>query len=68
MTREEFIALASAHYDQIVDLDKKETFYEYEEGFVDVWTKFGNELLQARIGRTTKDSRKKTSAKPASDE
>ncbi|WP_255713294.1 hypothetical protein [Dyadobacter sp. CY312] len=38
MTREEFLSLANEQYDRLADLQSRETFYAFEEGFVKVWT------------------------------
>lgn len=67
MTREEFLALANAQYDKLTDLQTKESFYEFEEGFVKVWTELGGQVIQASLGKApSKDKRKKTTAKPGS--
>lgn len=61
MTREEFLALANAQYDQLADLQTKDTFYAFEEGFVKTWTELGNQVMQASLKKdTSKDKRKKT--------
>lgn len=68
MTREEFLALANAQYDKLADLQSKETFYAFEEGFVKVWTALGGQVMQASLGKTpSKDKRKKTAVKPDSE-
>lgn len=67
MTREEFLALANAQYDKLADLQSKETFYAFEEGFVKVWTDLGGQVMQASLKKgTSKDKRKKTIVKPDS--
>ena len=68
MTREEFLALANTQYDKLTDLQSKETFYAFEEGFVKVWTELGGQVMQASLGKAqSKDNRKKTIVKPASE-
>jgi hypothetical protein len=68
MTREELHALVDAHYDNLTDLQSKETFYAFEEGFVKVWTELGGQVMQASLGKgQSKDQRKKTIVKPASE-
>jgi hypothetical protein len=68
MTREELHALVDAHYDKLTDLQSKRTFYAFEEGFVKVWTELGGQVMQASLGKAqSKDKRKKTIVKPASE-
>ena len=68
MTREEFLALANAQYDKLADLQSKETFYAFEEGFVKAWTELGGQVMQASLKKgTSKDKRKKTIVRPDSD-
>jgi hypothetical protein len=67
MTREEFLALANEQYDKLADLQSKETFYAYEEGFVKVWTELGGQVMQASLDKSpSRDKRKKTVVKPDS--
>lgn len=67
MTREEFLALANEQYDKLADLQSKETFYAFEEGFVKVWTELGSQVMQASLDKPlSKDKRKKTVVKPVS--
>ena len=65
MTREEFHALVDAEYDKLTDLQSKETFYDYEEGFAELWIKLGGQVMQASLDKGTgRDKQKKTTAKP----
>jgi hypothetical protein len=67
VTREGFLALANAHYDKLTDLQSKESFYVFEEGFVKIWTELGGQVMQASLVQPqSKDKRKKTTVKPAS--
>ena len=66
MTREELHALVDAQYDKLAELQSKETFYAFEEGFVKVWTELGSQVMQASIDKAPADKRKKTVAKPVS--
>lgn len=67
MTREEFLALANAQYDKLADLQSKPTFFEFEEGFVKVWTELGGQVMHLSLDKSvSKDKRKKTAAKPGS--
>lgn len=68
MTREELHALVDAQYDKLNDLQSKESFYAYEEGFVKVWTELGGQVMQASLKKgISKDKQKKTIVKPASE-
>jgi len=67
MTREELHALVDAQFDKLADLQSKETFYAFEEGFVKVWTELGSQVMQASLGKaSSKDKRKKTDVRPDS--
>ncbi|WP_428666642.1 hypothetical protein [Runella sp.] len=65
MTREELHALVDSQYDKLADLQAKESFYAFEEGFVKIWTELGGQVLQASLDKVPSDKRKKTSVKPA---
>ena len=68
MTREELHALVDSQYDKLADLQSKETFYAFEEGFVKLWTELGGQVMQASLDKPlSKDKRKKTTVKPASE-
>lgn len=67
MTREGLHALVDAQYDKLADLQSRETFYAFEEGFVKVWTELGSQVMQASLDKPlSKDKRKKTVVKPVS--
>jgi hypothetical protein len=50
------------------DLQSKETFYAFEEGFVKVWTELGGQVMQASLKKgNSRDKRKKTTVRPDSE-
>lgn len=66
MTREELHALVDAQYYKLAELQSKDTFYAFEEGFVKVWTDLGSQVMQASINKVPADKRKRMVVKPAS--
>lgn len=64
MTRDEFHALADAHFDRINALQDSPTFFEFEEEFTQIWTQLGKQIVQASLGQPPINPRKKTVAKP----
>ena len=59
LTKNEFLALASAHYEQIAELEKETSFYQYEKIFDRIWVEFGRQTLQASISEIPTNPRKK---------
>lgn len=59
MTREEFLALADAKYAEINATKESPTFLDYEMAFASLWTELGRDVLQANLGESGKDRRKK---------
>lgn len=61
MTREEFLQLASSRYDSITALNDnhKDSFYDYEKEFVNLWQDLGRSVLEKNISKPPKDRRKK---------
>lgn len=64
MTREELHALVDAQYDNLESLQKEDSFLMYEQKFAQIWTGLGCHVLQATIGPTPENPRKKTHVKP----
>src|SRR5215210_2740388 len=60
MTKEQFIASVSAHYDELDALNKINNFYDYESDFIKLWAKMGREVLEKNISTVPGDRRKKT--------
>lgn len=64
MTKDEFMALAAARYDDLQRLNVEEkTFYTYEEKFAGIWTDLGRAVLEANLGDIPVLPRKKRVAK-----
>lgn len=59
MNKEEFLKLAEAKYAEIHALKEKPTFLDYEQGFVELWTELGRQVLQSELGEAGEDRRKK---------
>ncbi len=59
MTREEYLAIAAKHYDQINALNKIDNFYDYEKEFVGIMKDLGQEVLERNISSLPADRRKK---------
>ena len=61
MTKEQFIASVTAHYDELIALNKIDNFYDYENDFIKLWAKVGREVLEKNISTLPGDRRKKNS-------
>jgi uncharacterized membrane protein len=59
MSKEEFLALAEKRYDALQDLNKLNSFYDYEKVFVEIWQEFGRETLEKNLGAVPTNRRKK---------
>jgi hypothetical protein len=59
LSKEEFLALASAHYEQIAALEQEKSFYTYEKTFDGIWVEFGRQTLQASLSELPENPRKK---------
>jgi hypothetical protein len=60
MTKEQFVAAVSAHYDELNALNKIDNFYDYEGGFIKLCSKMVREVLEKNISAVSGDRRKKT--------
>lgn len=61
MTKEQFIASVTTHYDELNALNKIDNFYDYENDFIKLWAKMGREVLEKNISTLPGDRRKKNS-------
>ena len=59
MTKEEFLEIAGARYDELQSLNKLDNFYDYEKEFVSIWQELGCNVLEKNLGDVTRDKRKK---------
>ncbi len=67
MSKEEYLALAAARYDELKGLKKHEDFYSYEAEFDKIWTDLGRQVLENTVSQVPKDHRKKTSSGPGTE-
>ena len=61
MTKEQLIATVTAHYEELDALNKIDNFYDYEGGFIKLWSKLGRDVLEKNISELPGDRRKKNS-------
>lgn len=59
MTKEEYLALALAKYEELKNLENSKNFYDYEKNFDKIWRDLGKEILSANISEESNDRRKK---------
>jgi len=50
MTKEQFLALASARYEALSQLGRHGNFYDYEKEFDKIWVELGRDVLEQRLG------------------
>lgn len=67
MTKEEFLAIASARFEEIKKLHEHDNFYDYEKEFERIWLELGREVLQENLGETPEERRKKKESGPGSE-
>ncbi len=61
MTKAEYLAICSQHWDEIENLKTRDNFYDHEKDFVDIWRRTGLAVFSKSIGSPPKDHRKKNS-------
>ena len=59
LTKEEYLALAEAKYQDLQELRSKATFYDYEKSFVGLWQDLGRQVVEKSLSDLPKDRRKK---------
>lgn len=65
ISKEEFLAQASAQWDSLSKLeDKCSDFYEFESDFDRLWTDLGQQAIQGLIGTDKKDRREQKTSDP----
>jgi hypothetical protein len=65
MTKEEYLSIASSKYDELEALKTAENFYEYEKRFAEIMQELNRLILEAHLGGSPSDYRKKKDFKPA---
>lgn len=61
MTKEEYLALASRHWESLQELEAETNFYDYEKNFDSLLVDFGKTLLNEELQGSGKDRRQKKS-------
>jgi len=64
MTKEEYLELASKHWDSFKELKTETNFYDYEKKFDLLMVNFGQSLLNKELSGKGKDRRQKKSKNP----
>ena len=60
MTKEEFVTIALEKYEKLHELDTIDDFYQYEKAFDSIWTEFGRQSFEGKIGDVPQNHQKKT--------
>lgn len=63
MTKEEYIALCAARWEEIDELSARTNLYDLEKDFVDIWQGLGRSVFEERVGVVPENHRKKKPAK-----
>lgn len=66
MTKEAFLALTAAQYEELHTIGQEPDFYTLEEKFDQVWTALGRSVLKQTLGPVPANKQKKTWSKPGS--
>lgn len=61
MTKEEYLRLASEHWEEFQKLENESTFYDYEKKFDKLMVDFGKQLLDKQLSGKGTDRRQKKS-------
>jgi hypothetical protein len=64
MTKEAYLALAAAQYDELRTLGREPDFYTLEAKFDQLWTALGRSVLEQTLGAVPANKQKKTSSRP----
>jgi hypothetical protein len=59
ITKDEFLSLAEAKYEEIKKLEGTPSFYDYEKAFDEIWVEFGKDTFEKSISKVPNDRRKK---------
>ena len=59
MTEDEYVALARQKYQDLQQLKRKPTFYDYEKSFDEIWQDLGRQVLEKSLSDVPVDRRKK---------
>lgn len=64
MTKEEYLEIASRHWDSIDSLKEKENFYDYEATLDEIIVSLGRDVLEKSLGTISSNRRKKKKRNP----
>jgi len=59
MTKEEYLSIAAARYDELQSLNELDNFYDYEKKFVGILQDMGRAILEKNLSELPYDRRKK---------
>ena len=60
MTKKEYMAICEARWKEIEKVGTRETLYDLEKDFVEVWQTLGRSVLEKSIGDIPENHRKKS--------
>ena len=66
MTKEAYLSLAAAQYEELTRISQVPDFYTLEEQFDQLWTSFGRSVLEQTLGPVPTNKQKKTAYRPGS--
>ena len=66
MSKEAYLALAAAQYDELRAIGQEPDFYTLEEKFDQLWTALGRSVLEQTLGPVPANKQKKTASRPGS--
>lgn len=61
MTKEEYLELAAAQWEELESLEKETNFYDYEKKFDELMVDLGQKILNKQTEGLSKDRRQKKS-------
>lgn len=64
MTRDEYLQLAADRWPELEALEAKGDFYAYEKRFAEIMKELELAVLQAHLGKTPSNYRKKSQSRP----
>jgi hypothetical protein len=64
MTKEAYLALAAAQYDELRSIGQEPDFYTLEEKFDQLWTALGRSVLKQTLGPVPANQQKKHHSDP----
>ena len=64
MTKEAYLALAAAQYDELRSIGQEPSFYTLEEKFDQLWTALGRSVLEQTLGPVPANQQKKQRPDP----